>query len=131
MSKERLEELKSRRKNYNPDVLPIWFEDMDWLIEQAEQTGDLATGYNNAQKEIRILKNQNEQLKEAAGSSKVHLLGLSNNWRIKARDFEMQRNRYLEVIQNIKQTWKKADNIYNHVEMIHEIIKDFESDNHA
>ena len=37
MSKERLEEIKNRRKNYRPDLLPIWFEDMDYLIERVQE----------------------------------------------------------------------------------------------
>jgi len=35
--KERMDAIKSRRKNVRPDVLPIWFEDMDYLIERVDE----------------------------------------------------------------------------------------------
>jgi|SRR5690625_78318 len=37
MDKERMDAIKSRRKNCCPDVLPIWFEDMDYLIERVDE----------------------------------------------------------------------------------------------
>lgn len=40
MSQE-LEEIKNRRKKHDMDILPVWAEDIDWLIEQTERVQEL------------------------------------------------------------------------------------------
>ena len=64
MSKERLEEIKREYKKDVYDCKLGRFE-IDWLIKQTErvpeleqQNEELAFAYNNAQKEIVILKNK-------------------------------------------------------------------------
>jgi hypothetical protein len=45
---------------------------------------------------------------------------------IQLRGSQLKNKRYREAIEDIKRTWESADNIYNHVEKIHEIIKALE-----
>src|SRR5690625_1427675 len=74
--KERMDAIKSRRKNVRPDVLPIWFEDMDYLIERVDELErknydlreDLAGRHSTVEElneKIDELWKQNKRLREA------------------------------------------------------------------
>lgn len=65
MSKERLEEIKNRRKQYNPALLPVWFKDMDWLIEQAERVQELEESNRNMEYNIQHVINKNMRCRKA------------------------------------------------------------------
>jgi hypothetical protein len=39
--RERLEEIKYRRKKHDMKILPVWAEDIDFLIKQAERVQEL------------------------------------------------------------------------------------------
>jgi len=89
----RLEEIKNRRKNYRPDVLPIWFEDMDWLIEQVEaykkDSLDLQEINEQNFKRIEELEREIKGLEQAYDEVDDKNLGL-----------EEQNERYREALEN-------------------------------
>ena len=66
MNKERLEEIKNRRKKHDMDILPVWAEDVDWLIKRVELLGKLreedSTYYNELLTRVR---EQNKRYREA------------------------------------------------------------------
>lgn len=69
MTKEKLEEIENRvisrtfHTGLEVDVITLPERDYAYLIEQARQNIDLAVAYDNALKDILMLKNENKQLK--------------------------------------------------------------------
>lgn len=112
MSK-RLEKLKEKYSKANViehingiDIIAVDKKDLDYFIEQVERVESLIELNLNTEWQMEQQININHQISK-------------------------DKKRYRESINNIKQTWKKADNIYNHVEMIHEIIMELEGDPHG
>lgn len=85
-------------------------EVVSYFIEQSERAQGL-------ERNVKLLEGQ-KGIHAALNDKAVEII----------EEKEKQNKRYREAINDIKTTWKKADNIYNHVEMIHEIIKSLEGD---
>mgnify|MGYP007013984346 FL=1 len=58
MSQERLEEIKNRRKKHDMDILPVWAEDIDWLIEQTERIQELERKIERYRKVLEFYANK-------------------------------------------------------------------------
>lgn len=98
-SKERLEEtVRTIKNNWVDERYSMLRDALDYVISEAEQVQELEDIKNEYMKshyeELRINDKLMEQVKHYRGA-----------------------------IENINHTWIKADNIYNHVEMIQEVIK--------
>jgi|SRR5690625_2401042 len=99
MSKERLEEIKHQLEesnSYDDNPNGYWYHNISWLIEQAEQTIELVVAYDNAQKEIQILKNRIELLKDQYGTVNK---GLHDD----VSKFRKQNKRYREALHHIEE----------------------------
>lgn len=77
----------------------------------------------------KAMKVMAESHRETVEELEEHLR-IANQYVKKEREINLKLMKqiefYRDAINNIKQTWKKADNIYNHVEMIHEIVRGLE-----
>lgn len=143
MSKERLEEIKSRvwkdkgtyamgdenqREGY---IYTLSDYDYKWLIEQAKQVSALETTIDFYQSALRDADRRVQELENFKRESERLYKYAHLNAKVsleEKRRLEKQNKRYREAIERIENTWKLTNDYQEYMNAIHDIIKELEDE---